>query len=342
MASELGVLASTFVVALLDALSIVQPNRPVSRPTSAKVDTAGLQGTFIVFKRSDDSRYRRWEGGLKVANFESGGTVVITKVNVSEDEDGAVIRLDAESARKLASRSFVDERADELRFNLVLRMPRVDGRRRSRTTPKLPFTITAACSIDVVREQSPAVYKGEEQFQLQRGDIVLGVNGALTRTGGDVRSVMRRAMVSDADVDIPLTIWRPPEGWVAKENNDARAAQAAPITSNDVGVPGYKDSEMTNMLRLAIRLEGGLNKKQNACSACGALGLDENGSTTILKRRIEHELRRRHFENDRKWLPTQEQIKRWLLGTEDDTSFPVQKIRDVVEYLRSLPDEIGE
>ena len=204
----------------------------------------------------------------------------------------------------------------------------------------MPFTVTKARAIDEVQAGTVVVVKGEV-FQLRRGDIILAIGGERVESGADVRSVLRNAMaaLSGDECEITIVLWRPPDGFAPNTHGSARDETAAvPGAPLNESYPAWKDSELINLRRLTLRLLGGTKTKTNLVKMCGALGLGKQGSPTLLKRRIEFELRKRQFKNH-KWKPTEHDLD--TLSESAINKLPTHSISGVVSFLQSLPHEIG-
>lgn len=353
------VLGTTFFLVKLTTLAQIERNKASKTPDSAQIGERGLRATFVKYTRNQDDIYLRSESHV-VADLDDGDVRVICRVSVTDSDGG--VKLDAGVEGSLARRSFVHELAGHERISVVVRavaaerettvsVSRGTGKRtralqrqRRPPPPPLPFTITNDRAIGEVTKNE-SIFDAREssrrsQCHLQSGDVILSVNDENVTTGPEARAALRAALgdaSADGGGDVPVVVWRPPVGFVSAEPTQAAPSASTTTQLTKRSLPRWTDQEMRNLRRITTCLYNGAKTKTNVEAICKALGITSAGSIPVLKILIETELRRRNFENDTKWKPTDEDL--------DDLNkveaVPAHRLSTLTKYLRALPPKIA-
>lgn len=126
------------------------------------------------------------------------------------------------------------------------------------------------------------------------GDVLLAINGVHCEEAVDARSDLRRAIAAGGRVFVKL--WTPPVGWTppAPDGDSRGTSTIAHDCAGAASLPQWEEEEMRCVVRISCRMFGGTKDKANVVAMCGALDLDDSGSSVVLQRRLEQELLKRN------------------------------------------------
>ena len=274
---------------------------------SAAYDAADLNVQWTDYERNQEELYVRCARQNVQEVLATSPMHVAMKVDLDESLEISGGTLTPASQAALLQAGLVDETHAASVRELQLVLPKRTAR--DSPAPPPPFSVDSSRVISHIH--GDCAFVGAPPSD---GDVLLSVDSSPCHgTHASIIGALRAAVVREhakcerasaepeaaaSNEDggrVLFCVWTPPPGWAPPTPTPADGADDddTPIAEE---LPEYIEQDMKCLIRLCSRLIGGSKDRRNLTTMCHALSLPSTGSLLVLQRRIEHDLRKRNFQ----------------------------------------------
>ena len=274
---------------------------------SAAYDAADINVQWTDYERNQDGLHVRCARQNLQELLATSPMHVAMKVELDESLEISGGTLTSASQAALLQAGLVDETHAAHVRELQLVLPK--RATRDAPAPPPPFSVNGNRVISHIRDD--CVFAGDAPAD---GDVLLSVDsspcqGTHASVVGALREAVARehakcerasadrgAMASNEGGRVLFCVWTPPQGWAPPTPPTVTDGAADDAYAVAEALPEYIEEDMKCLIRLCSRLIGGSKDRKNLTAMCHALSLPSTGSLLVLQRRIEHDLRKRNFQ----------------------------------------------